>query len=93
MVLFTVIGGEGQRDGQPLSAEQTTGLLQALNLTASSPAAVFLIGNAALGARLVSQCGFDGFEQSDQRRASGCKYEDADDCDLGLHGPPGKSVF
>ena len=44
MVLFTVIGGEGRRDGQPLSADQTRGLLQALNLTASSPAAVFLIG-------------------------------------------------
>ena len=44
MVLFTVIGGEGRHDGQPLSADQTAGLLQALNLTASSPAAVFLIG-------------------------------------------------
>ncbi len=44
MVLFTVIAGEGRRGGQPLSADQTAGLLQALNLTASSPAAVFLIG-------------------------------------------------
>ena len=44
MVLFTVIGGEGRRDGQLLSADQTRGLLQAVNLTASSPAAVFLIG-------------------------------------------------
>jgi hypothetical protein len=44
MVLFTVIGGEGRRDGQPLTADQTRGLLQALNLKASSPAAVFLIG-------------------------------------------------
>ena len=44
MVLFTVIGGQGRRDGQPLSAEQTGGLLQALNLTASSPATAFLIG-------------------------------------------------
>ena len=44
MVLFTVIGGEGRRDGQLLTAEQTGGLLQALNLTASTPASVFLIG-------------------------------------------------
>ena len=44
MVLFTVIGGQGRRDGQPLSAEQTGGLLQALNLTASSPATALLIG-------------------------------------------------
>ena len=44
MVLFTVIGGEGRRDGQLLSADQTRALLQAVNLTASSPAAVFLIG-------------------------------------------------
>ncbi len=39
MVLFTVIGGEGRRGGQPLSADETAGLLQALNLTTSSPAA------------------------------------------------------
>ena len=44
MVLFTVIGGEGRRDGQLLSADQTPGLLQALNLKPSSPAAVLLIG-------------------------------------------------
>ena len=44
MALFTVIAGEGRRDGQPLSADQTRSLLQAMNLTASSPAAVFLIG-------------------------------------------------
>ena len=44
MVLFTVIGGEGQRGGQPLSADQTAGLLQALNLTVSAPATVFLVG-------------------------------------------------
>ena len=36
-VLFTVIGGdEGRRDGQLLSADQTSGLLQAVNLTARS---------------------------------------------------------
>ena len=44
MVLFTVIGGQGRRDGRPLTAEQTGGLLQALNLTASSPATALLIG-------------------------------------------------
>ena len=44
MVLFTVISGEGRRDGQSLTADQTRGLLKALNLKASSPAAVFLIG-------------------------------------------------
>ena len=44
MVLFTVIGGQGRRDGQALTAEQTGGLLQALNLTASSPATALLIG-------------------------------------------------
>ena len=44
MVLFTVIGGQGRRDGQALTAEHTGGLLQALNLTASSPATALLIG-------------------------------------------------
>ena len=44
MVLFTVVGAEGRRDGQPLTADQTRSLLQAVNLKASSPAAVFLIG-------------------------------------------------
>jgi hypothetical protein len=44
MVLFTVIGGEGRRDGQPLSEDQTRGLLQAVKLKAGSSAAVFLIG-------------------------------------------------
>lgn len=44
MVLFTVIAGKGRRDGQPLSADQTRSLLQAVNLKASSPAAVVLIG-------------------------------------------------
>ena len=44
MVLFTVIGGQGRRDGQPLTAGQTSGLLQALNLTASAPATALLVG-------------------------------------------------
>lgn len=44
MVLFTVIGGEGRRDGKPLPADQTRGLLKAVNLKAQSPAAAFLIG-------------------------------------------------
>ena len=44
MVLFTVLGGQGRRDGQPLTAEQTGGLLQALNLTASAPATALLVG-------------------------------------------------
>ena len=44
MVLFTVLGGQGRRDGQPLTAEQTGGLLQALNLSASAPATALLIG-------------------------------------------------
>ena len=44
MVFFTVIGGEGRRDGQPLSADQTRSLLKAMNLKASSTAAVVLIG-------------------------------------------------
>ena len=55
MVLFTVIGGEGRRDGQPLSADQTAGLLQALNLTASTPASVFLIGKD--GGIKLTECG------------------------------------
>ena len=54
MVLFTVIGGQGRRDGQPLSAEQTGGLLQALNLTASSPATALLIGKDG-GTKLTEQ--------------------------------------
>ena len=54
MVLFTVIGGEGRRDGQLLTAEQTGGLLQALNLTASSPATALLIGKDG-GIKLTEQ--------------------------------------
>ena len=44
MVLFTVVGDQGHRDGKPLSAAQTRGLKSALKLTSSSPATVLLIG-------------------------------------------------
>ena len=54
MVLFTVIGGKGRRDGQPLSADQTRGLLHAVHLKAGSPAAVLLIGKDG-GIKLTEQ--------------------------------------
>lgn len=44
MVLFTVIGDRGEREGRPLTLEQTRGLKAALGVTATSPATVFLVG-------------------------------------------------
>lgn len=44
MVLFTVVGGQGRRNGQPLTEVQTRGLLRALNLKSTARAAVLLIG-------------------------------------------------
>jgi hypothetical protein len=44
MLLFTVIGGEGRRDGQPLTSNQTRSLLTALGATATGPATLYLIG-------------------------------------------------
>jgi len=44
MVLFTVVAGQGQRAGAPLSTVQTRHLLGALGTEADSSAQVFLIG-------------------------------------------------
>lgn len=44
MVLYTVVGGQGQRQGQMLSGAQTIGLLGALGASADGPATVFLVG-------------------------------------------------
>jgi len=44
IAVFTVIGGQGAREGQALDAGATTALLAALNLRADGPAAVVLIG-------------------------------------------------
>jgi len=44
MVLFTVIAGQGRREGQGLSAGQTRSLLDAVGAAPDGPAAAFLIG-------------------------------------------------
>jgi hypothetical protein len=44
IAVFTVIGGQGAREGQALDAAATRALLAALDLRADGPAAVLLIG-------------------------------------------------
>ncbi len=44
MVLYTVAGGEGHRNGVRLPTAQTRALLDALELTASSPPTFLLVG-------------------------------------------------
>jgi hypothetical protein len=44
IAVFTVIGGQGAREGQKLDAGATRALLAALNLSADGPAAVLLVG-------------------------------------------------
>lgn len=44
MALFTVVAGQGQRAGIPLTPAQTNSLLVALGAAADSPAQIFLIG-------------------------------------------------
>lgn len=44
MVLFTVVAGEGQRDGKPLGARRTRAMLQALNISDDGRPRFLLIG-------------------------------------------------
>lgn len=44
MVLFTVVAGQGRRNGEPLGAARTAALLRALNLDAMGPATFILVG-------------------------------------------------
>lgn len=44
MVLFTVIDGQGHREDQPLSQEETRQLLDALETPADGPAIAYLVG-------------------------------------------------
>ncbi|AVS75524.1 DUF4174 domain-containing protein [Paracidovorax cattleyae] len=44
MVLFTVVAGQGRRNGQPLGAARTAALLKALDLDARGPATFILVG-------------------------------------------------
>jgi len=44
MALYTVVAGNGSRDGKPLDPAQTRALLQALDLDARGPAAFVLVG-------------------------------------------------
>ncbi|BFO57228.1 DUF4174 domain-containing protein [Acidovorax sacchari] len=44
MVLFTVVAGQGRRNGQPLGAARTAALLKALDLDARAPATFILVG-------------------------------------------------
>lgn len=44
MVLYTVVAGSGQRNGQPLPPAETQALLHALNVKADGPTQVLLVG-------------------------------------------------
>ena len=44
MVLYTVIGGVGSRNDQPLAEPATAGLLEALGVKSSGPGRVILVG-------------------------------------------------
>lgn len=44
MVLYTVVAGEGRRDGKPLGRHQTRALLQALDVPADGSPTLLLIG-------------------------------------------------
>ena len=44
MVLFTVVAGQGRRNGQALGAARTAALLKALDLDAMGPATFILVG-------------------------------------------------
>ena len=44
MALYTVVGGRGSRNGQPLTAAQTAALLRALALDTRGPSAFVLVG-------------------------------------------------
>lgn len=44
MALFTVVAGRGTRNGEPMDAQRTAALLQALKLDAQGPAAFVLVG-------------------------------------------------
>ena len=44
MVLFTVVAGQGRRNGQPLGAAHTAALLKALDLDARAAATFILVG-------------------------------------------------
>ncbi len=44
MALFTVVAGQGSRNGEPLGAARTAALLKALDLDARGPATFILVG-------------------------------------------------
>ena len=44
MVLYTVVGEAGSRNGEPLRPEQTRALLKALDARAGQPATLYLVG-------------------------------------------------
>lgn len=44
MVLYTVVGGAGSRNDEPLRPEQTRALLKALDARAGQPATLYLVG-------------------------------------------------
>nr|WP_222124928.1 DUF4174 domain-containing protein [Variovorax boronicumulans] len=44
MVLFTVVAGQGSRDGKAMNEAQTRGLLQAVGASPADPATAFLVG-------------------------------------------------
>ena len=44
MVLYTVVAGEGRRNGQPLSARSTQAMLKALDIPVTAPPTFLLIG-------------------------------------------------
>ena len=54
MVLYTVVGDRGQRNGEPLSEHQTQALVSALDEQPSGEATVILVGKDG-GKKIVQQ--------------------------------------
>jgi hypothetical protein len=72
IVVFTVLSGQGKRDGQRLDAAQTAALLSALGLRSDGPAMTLLIGKDGgvklRGAELNLPIVFDTIDRMPMRR-------------------------
>lgn len=74
MALYTVVAGQGARNGVPLAAGETRALLQALALDARGPAAFVLVGKDGgvklrEGAGVDLQAVFDEIDRMPMRRS------------------------
>ena len=74
MALFTVVEGEGRRNGEPLGPARTAAMLQALQLDARGPATFVLVGKDGgvkmreEGASIDLQSVFDEIDRMPMRR-------------------------